>query len=576
MGIQIKNLKYKYPRGTHDALNGINLEIKEGEFVAIMGPNGAGKTTLLLTLNGIIPHSVGGSMRGRVYIDDMSTAKHRIYELASKVGMVLQNPESQIFMPNVESELAFGPENLGVPPEEIGRRIKWALKLTRLEGMEERSPLQLSGGQKQVVAVAAALTMMPKYMVLDEPTSQLDPYGTNMVFETIKKLNKEQGITVIMASHKSELISEYADRVILLDKGQVVFDGPPEEAFMQQDLLRRIKVKIPHVSDIAFRLKNELKVMGENEKPFLTTKEAITWLKQAMDSGKINLNPSKLDTSNDKEIDTSNNIAIDVQNVKFTYPTGVEALKGINLSIREGEFIAIVGQNGAGKSTLVKNITGVLRPTEGKILLHGKDIINYSVAEIAKTIGMVLQNPDHQLFSNRVYDEIAFGPKNLGWDDETIDKQIKETIKLVELPDEYLEYHPLSLSWGDRQKVAIAAILSMDPSIIILDEPTTGQDFAGRYMILEIAKKMNEELNKTVIMITHDIDLVAAYASRTVVMGKGKILLDDVTRKVFSQPDVLEKTYLSPPQITSVALELLKANSNVPLSVDEFMNMISV
>ncbi len=254
----------------------------------------------------------------------------------------------------------------------------------------------------------------------------------------------------------------------------------------------------------------------------------------------------------------------------------MEALKGINLSIREGEFIAIVGQNGAGKSTLVKNITGVLRPTEGKILLHGKDIINYSVAEIAKTIGMVLQNPDHQLFSNRVYDEIAFGPKNLGWDDETIDKQIKETIKLVELPDEYLEYHPLSLSWGDRQKVAIAAILSMDPSIIILDEPTTGQDFAGRYMILEIAKKMNEELNKTVIMITHDIDLVAAYASRTVVMGKGKILLDDVTRKVFSQPDVLEKTYLSPPQITSVALELLKANSNVPLSVDEFMNMISV
>jgi len=578
MGIVIKNLRYKYPRGKKDALNGINLEIKEGEFVAIMGPNGAGKTTLLLTLNGIIPHSIGGSMRGHVYIDDMDTARHRIFELATKVGMVMQNPETQIFMPNVEAELAFGPENLMVPSDEIGRRIKWALSITRLEGLEERSPMQLSGGQKQVVAVAASLTMMPKYLVLDEPTSQLDPYGTDMVFKTVKQLNEEQEITVIMASHKSELIAEYAHRVILLNEGQIVFDGTPEEAFMEQKLLKEIKVKIPQITDLAHRLKYDLKVMDESEKSFVKLSDAVNWLKKAVNEKRIAFKSSNLDEIRENEfLKTEGEIAIDVQNVRFVYPTGVEALKGINLKIRVGEFIAIVGQNGAGKTTLVKNITGVLRPTQGRILLHGKDIAELSVAEIARTIGMVLQNPDHQLFANSVKDEIMFGPRNLGLSEEEIEKRVKDAMKLVELPEEYLEYHPLALSWGDRQKVAIASILAMDPSILILDEPTTGQDYSGRHRVLELASRLNKELNKTIIMITHDIDLVAMYASRTIVMGKGLVLLDDKTREVFKHPEILEQTYLSPPQITRLAQMLTEYGApSDPLSVDEFVKTIKV
>jgi len=585
-GITFKNLRYIYDRGT-EALKRISFQVKDGEFVVVMGPNGAGKTTLLLTTNGIIPHSIGGLMYGRVYIDSMDTSKHKIYELATKVGIVLQNPETQLFMPSVESELAFGPENLAVPREEIAERIKWALKITRLEGMENRSPHNLSGGQKQVVAIASVLTMRPEILVLDEPTSQLDPYGTNMVFSTVRELNKKYGITILMAEHKSEHIAEFADRIIILDKGKIVYEGTPHDAFSKYELFRELKIKLPQVSEVAHLLKQK-GIMDPNEPTFITLDEAEKWFRENVNK-KYEVDATELEKRQDKAKKKEyGDVVIDVRNLHFVYPGGVEALRGIDLKIREGEFVAIIGQNGAGKSTLVKTMTGVLKPYpkpkkikpdtsygEGEVIVMGMNTLDVTVGEMSRYIGLVLQNPDHQLFSTTVYDEIAFGPKNHGLKKEEIDERVKYACELIGIPDEFLDKHPLSLSWGDRQKVAIAAILSMKPKILILDEPTTGEDYLGRHQVVSMAKKLNEEINETIIMISHDIDLVAEYADRTIVMGLGKILLDDVTSEVFTHMDVLNQTYLNPPQISMLAQRL--SDIGFPptiLTIKDFMSVI--
>lgn len=585
-GITFKKLRYIYDRGT-EALKRISFQVKDGEFVVIMGPNGAGKTTLLLTTNGIIPHSIGGLMYGRVYVDTMDTSKHKIYELATKVGIVLQNPETQLFMPSVESELAFGPENLAVPREEIAERIKWALKITRLEGMEGRSPHNLSGGQKQVVAIASVLTMRPDILVLDEPTSQLDPYGTNMVFSTVRELNKKYGITILMAEHKSEHIAEFADRIIILDKGQLVYEGEPHDVFSKYDMFKKLQIKLPQVSEVAHLLKQK-GIMDPEEKTFITLDEAEKWFKENINK-KYEIDTTELEKKQDKVKQKEyGEVVIDVKNLHFTYPGGVEALRGIDLKIRKGEFVAIIGQNGAGKSTLVKTMTGVLKPYpkpkkikpetsygEGEVIVMGMNTLDVTVGQMSRYIGLVLQNPDHQLFSTSVYGEIAFGPKNHGLTKEEIDERVKYACELIGIPDEFLDKHPLSLSWGDRQKVAIAAILSMKPKILILDEPTTGEDYLGRHQVVSMAKKLNEEINETIIMISHDIDLVAEYSERTIVMGLGKILLDDVTSEVFSHIDILNKTYLNPPQINMLAQRLSDIGfPSTILTINDFMSVI--
>ncbi|RLF00548.1 MAG: ABC transporter, partial [Thermoprotei archaeon] len=560
--VDIRNLTYTYEAGV-TALRDVSIQVDKGEFVAIMGPNGAGKTTLCLHINGIIPHILGGECKGKVTVAGMNVWEHPVYEMSRKVGMVFQNPETQLFCPDLKSEIVFGPENLGVPRDEIRRRLKWALSVVRLEGLEDRAPTDLSGGQKQRAAIAAALSMMPEILVLDEATSQLDPIGTSEVFSVLKDLNKEYGITVIMATHKSELVAEVADKIFVLYKGKLVLSGDPEEVFSKVDLLNKIFVKPPAVSELAYKLSNRnIKLMPIP----VTLQKAYEKLSSCVREGKIK--PSPITATRKRH--SKGDVIIEVKDLWYVYPgpPPIEALKGVNLRIRKGEFVAIVGQNGAGKTTLVKHFIGLLKPTKGRVIVNGKDVSTVSPAELSAEVGFVFQNPDHQLFAYTVQEEVAFGPKNLGLPEDEVNKRVEDALKLVGLWN-LRNVYPFKLSFGDRRKLSVAAVIAMKPKVLVLDEPTTGQDYKGRYEITEIAARMREE-GCTVIMITHDMELVAKYADRTIVMGLGKILLDGPTDEVLSKEDILEQTYIKPPQITQLAN--LLSNYGVPnniLTVDE-------
>lgn len=562
--IEVSHLTFTYPGGA-TALKDVTFKVKQGEYLVIMGPNGAGKTTLCLFLNGVIPNVTGGIVQGSVRVMGKNTFEHHVYELALNVGMVLQDPEAQLFASDVRSEVAFAAENLGMNREEILKRIEWALKTVRLEGMEQRTPRQLSGGQKQRLAIAAALVMRPDILVLDEPTSQLDPVGTNEVFSVLQRLNRELGMTVVLSSHNSEIIAEYADRILLLDKGEIVADGTPAEIFSNIDLLKKTFVKIPDVTLLEYKLLKK----PDNHYYSITLHQSIKKMSQLIEGGRLKVN-SKIAQAELQTEQSSETPHIEIRNLNFVYPglTPFQALFDINMIVYRGEFVALIGQNGSGKTTLLKNILGILKPTQGEIYIDGVNSQEASVAEWSRKIGLVLQNPDIQLFRMSAAEEVTFGLEKLGLPKEEINQRVEKALKATGLW-EHRDVYPFKFSFGDRRKLAVAAVVAMEPQVLIFDEPTTGQDYKGRYELVEIARQLNEQ-GTTVIMVTHDMDLVAKYAKRVFVMGQGRLLLEGPTAQVFNQSEVLASTFLAPPQISLLAQNL--SNYHVPstvLTVDE-------
>ena len=564
--IKISNLSFTYPDGTL-ALKNINLAIKKGEYVVIMGQNGAGKTTLSLFLNGTIPNITGGTVEGTVTSAGLNPFERPVYEMAQKVGVVLQDPEAQLICSDVKAEVAFAAENLGLPREEIEKRIQWANKIVRLDGMEDRSPQQLSGGQKQRLAIAANLVMQPEIIVLDEPTSQLDPVGTTEVFGVLKDLNEKHNMTVVMTEHKSEAAAEFADRIVVLNNGEIVADGEPHEVFGNVDLLKKVYVKVPDVTNLAWKMEERM----PTEKYPITIPEAHILIDAIAQKANVSRATSPV------EIASRSSVAkpiVEVEDFHFSYPqAATEALAGVYATIYDGEFVALIGQNGSGKTTLVKCLLGILWSKKGRIVVDGNDIKGARPGELAKKIGLVLQNPDTQLFQMSVKEEIEFGLRNIGVPESEIGPRIDEAIKATGL-EAWRDIYPFRLSFGDRRKVAVAAIIAMKPRILIFDEPTTGQDFRGRYELAEIAKQLNES-GSTVIMITHDMDLVARYAKRTIVMGLGKIIAEGPTREIFKQTKLLEQTFLRPPQITQLSNEIGVPTMSGSLTVDELYSNLT-
>ncbi|HDD69092.1 MAG TPA: ATP-binding cassette domain-containing protein [Candidatus Korarchaeota archaeon] len=570
--ISIRNLTYTYPTGVK-ALKGINLEIERGEYVVIMGANGAGKTTLCYCLNGIIPHIIGGELQGEVYVEGNRTTDHSIAELSRLVGLCIQNPEGQLFCQTVRADVAFGAENLCVPRDELAERVASSIKVCRLEGLENRSPSDLSGGQKQRVALASILAMRPRVMVLDEPTSQLDPIGTSELLSVVRNLNKEHGVTVVMTEHKSdEILEQEVDRVILLHKGEIVADGDPGEVLSKADLLEKIGVKTPQVIELARRLKrNGIPVEGIPT----NINEARKLLSSLLDRKILEVKqklppPSSIEESKP----SSEEPIIKIEDVYFSYTPESPAIRGVSLQFHSGEFVGIIGQNGSGKTTLAKLTVGLLRPDRGRILIFGKDTREMTPGEICKKVGLAMQNPDHQLFSLSVKEEVEFGLRNLNLPEEEIERRTESALKLVGLW-EFRDMPPFTLDFGARRKLTVAIVTAMDPPVIFLDEPTTAQDYRGRYEIMEIMKDLNERHGKTVIVVTHDMEIVAKYCKRVVVMGQGKVLLDGSTREVFSKPEILEQTFIKPPPITRLA-QGLSAYGIPPsiLSVDELISSL--
>ncbi|HEY3524063.1 MAG TPA: energy-coupling factor transporter ATPase [Candidatus Limnocylindrales bacterium] len=566
--VRASGVTFAYP-GAEPALRDLDLEIAAGEFVAVLGPNGAGKTTLCLMLNGVIPNVIGGTLAGTVEIDGLVTTDHHVYELAEHVGVVLQDPDAQILATTVRSEVAFAAENLGVPRADLVERVANALATVRLSGFEEAAPEELSGGQKQRLAIAAGLVVRPQIFVLDEPTAQLDPIGTDETFEVLERLNAERGATIVVATHASEAVAKHARRVIVLEGGRVVADGPPADVFARIDLLDRVGVAVPEVVRVQARLTPPLA-----PPPALTVSGAAQAIADAIDEHAVLVIPTTADRpttapGSDDHRARAEERVIEVEDLHYAYPhTGSSALDGIDLSIGRGEFLALIGQNGSGKSTLVKCLAGLLRPSSGEIRVEGETVTNRTARALPRRIGVVLQNPDTQLFRMSIREEIAFGLQNVGVPEAEREDRIAAALELTGLTASG-DVYPFKLSFGDRRKVAVASIVAMRPLVLVFDEPTTGQDYAGRYRLCEIALDLNR-LGTTVIMITHDMDLVARYAPRTVVLGLGRVLLDGPTRDVFARPDVLRETYLEPPQAARLAQALEPSiGPTGALSVDE-------
>ncbi|MBE0695287.1 MAG: ATP-binding cassette domain-containing protein [Anaerolineaceae bacterium] len=492
-------------------------------------------------------------------------------------GVLLQDPEVQLFNPSVFTEMAFGPSNLHVERGEIIQRIEAAMGLLHLDGLEKRNPRDLSGGQKQRVALGAALTMQPRVLVLDEPTSQLDPIGRAEVVAAIHRLKSSGEMTIIMTTHETDDILDLADRVLVLDRGQIILCGTPAEVFSRPEVLEEVGVKIPDALEILMRVDQKAETTSQltNEQVKQLDRSTVgSHTRDLIQQNRLEVIGPRQESAPQASQQTAP--ILEAVNLSYQYPgyPPVKALENINLAIRPGEIVGIIGQNGSGKSTLVKCFVGLLRPTKGEVRVNGKNILKTPRGQMARQVGLVLQNPDYQLFTSSCREEILFGLNNLGIQGEEAEAEMRSALGLVGLQDE-METFPFRMSFGDRRKLAVAATVALDPQVLILDEPTTAQDHRGRYQLAEISRRIRDEGGRTILMITHDMDLIAHYAERLIVMWNGKILLDAPPGEAFAQREILAQTFLRPPVAAEIASNLrdLGVSTDV-ITSDQLLNVL--
>jgi len=559
--IQINDLHYAYPpriqgEAPVEILRGVNLQVDRGEFVALLGRVGAGKTTLCMTLNGLVPHATGGIFRGDVTVLGRNTKRHAIADLAQAAGLVFQDPETQLTQMRVEDEVAFGLENLGVPSEEIEERVMWALDAVGLAAYRDRSPLLLSGGEKQRVAIAAMLAMRPQVLVLDEPTANLDPAGKGSVFNLLARLAHERQITILLATQEIERVARYAGRVLILHDGRIGMDGAPAEIFSQAPRLREWGVGVPQLAELS----DDLSRQTGRSYHFIRLGQAFAQLRAERSAGFANsrqVAPDELPTSN-LQPPTSNlqrptsNLQLD--NVSFTYPDGTPALRDVSLTIGAGEFVALLGPNGSGKTTLAKHLNGLLKPARGRVLVAGRDTRPLRVAELARLVGYVFQNPDHQIFAATVEDEVAFGLRLRELPPAEVRQRVEAALAPFELAP-WRDLPPALLGWGQRRQVALAAVLATQPQVLILDEPTGGLDSRSREDLMAVVAAYNRT-GRTVLLITHDMRLAAEHAGRAVVMLDGRIAFDGRPAALFERRDVLAQAKLAVPPVVRLSQRL--------------------
>ena len=584
--------------GRDAVLRGVDLDVPMGSFTVIMGASGGGKSTLLRTLNGLIPDFVTGSFAGEVEVLGRDATATRVSELATDVGMVLQDYESQLFGTSVTAEVAFGPENLAVPPAEIDDRIDDALALAGLSDLDRRrEPAALSGGQKQRLVFAGVAAMRPDLLVLDEPTSDLDPSGTRRLLSAVGRLAggrldrldavdrpetvapntaaPDDGVctaddevawtgpeTVVMVTHKIEE-ALLADHAILLEDGRVSRAGPAREVFTDTAALRASRVAIPPLV-AAF---DEVGVPTADLP--LTPAEAVD---VAAAHGLSWTPPARLDDDRSATEASATSVpagtgetlgepCFELENVVFAYETDrgpKRAVDEVSLTIRTGEVVALVGHNGSGKTTLAKHLNGLHAPDAGQVRYDGREVTDYSMSAIGRDVGYVFQNPDHQLFADTVREEVEFGPQNFGISGEALDQRVSQALETVELTD-LADADPFALSRGQRQRVALAGILATDPAVIVFDEPTTGLDATQRDQFMRLVAELNRTTGLTVVAITHSMETVARYAPRTVVLEDGQVAYDGSTRRLFADRDRLDAHALQPPHVVEASNRLAAA-----------------
>lgn len=585
--IKTDNLIFEYEKrdeegnviGTHRAIDEVNLDIEPGQFIAILGHNGSGKSTLAKHMNAILVPS-GGTM----WVDGKDTKEEEnLWDVRQTAGMVFQNPDNQIIGTVVEEDVGFGPENLGVPTEEIWQRVEKSLSAVGMIEYRHHSPNKLSGGQKQRVAIAGVVAMCPKCIVLDEPTAMLDPNGRKEVLRTVEELRKREHVTVILITHYMEEVIG-ADRVIVMDQGHVVMDGTTKEIFSQVELLKKYRLDVPQVTMLAHGLKQRGLDIKEG---ILTTNELIEALEKV---GDWRQNPKKTYVGHAETVvkkEKKENPILKLEHIEYVYSSGTayekRALKDINLDIYEGEFVGVIGHTGSGKSTMIQHLNGLMKATSGALYYNGENIYDekYNLRQLRNNVGLVFQYPEHQLFEIDVLTDVCFGPKNQGLTEEECKKRAIEALELVGLSEKYYDTSPFDLSGGQKRRVAIAGVLAMRPKVLVLDEPTAGLDPKGRDEILDQIAYLQKERNLTVILVSHSMEDIAKYVDRIVVMNKGRKMYDGEPKEVFAHYKELEKVGLAAPQVTYIMHALsekgMHVNTEVTTieeAVDEIMKEI--
>ena len=557
--VSISDLRYTYRGQREPALDGVSLEVAKGEFVVVMGHSGAGKSTLCTSLNGLIPHFFRGRMEGEVRVEGRSTREGKVGEFADEVGLVFQDFEAQLFSTNVALEVAFGPENFQVEHEEMLRRVHEVLEQVRLEGFEGRQPATLSGGQKQRLAIASVLAIEPRILCLDEPTTDLDPVGKLGIFRIAEELKDREDVTLIVVEHETEETLD-ADRIVVLRNGKIVADRPAREILQNVSLLEEASVMPLGVARY-FRERG----VEKDELP-LTPEEGV---KEFGERG-WRVSPERhqrLVAADESREENYGEPLIEVEGLSHRYPNGVLALEDVDLSVRRGEFLAVLGQNGSGKTTLVKHFNGLLRPTEGSVRVNGEETVNQGLRRLGQEVGYVFQNPDHQIFSDTVFDEVSFGPKVRELEEADVRERVEEALAAVGLEGRGDE-DPFGMTKGERQRVAVASVLAVRPEVLILDEPTTGLDYAEQRSMMGLVRRLNEA-GSTIIAVTHTMWVVAEYAHRAAVMKDGRMVLSGTAREVFAQEEKLRDVYLRAPHIVSLSNSL----GFTVLSVEELLGV---
>ena len=540
--IEFKDFSFQYRVQAEPTVKNINLSIYEGEKVLIVGPSGSGKSTLAHCINGLVPFFYDGIVTGQLNITGNDATKMNIFELSKIVGTVLQDPDSQFIGLTVGEDIAFKLENYCISQDEMIDRVDKSAELVDIKKELYSSPYKLSGGQKQRVTLAGVTVDDVKILLFDEPLASLDPATGESAIELIDKMQKQNNKTAIIIEHRLEDVLHCdVDRVIVMDKGEIIADTTIDE-IIRKDILRKVGIREPlyltalryadcEIND-TLKLKNiETLELGEYKEKLKDWYENIEVY----------------------ESDENQNPILELDNICFSYNNEKQILKNVSFKINKGDMAAIVGRNGAGKSTISKLVCGFYKPTSGRILFDGKDMVDYTIKERSEKIGFVMQNPNQMISKTMVYDEVAFGLKIRGLSDSEIKERVEETLRICGLYG-YRNWPISALSFGQKKRVTIASILVLNPDMIILDEPTAGQDFKHYTEIMEFLVDLNKK-GVTILMVTHDMHLMLEYTNKVIVLSEGEKIADNIPAYILTNKEIIEKANLKETSLHQLALK---------------------
>jgi energy-coupling factor transport system ATP-binding protein len=558
--LRIDNLTFAYAGAAQPTLRNVTLTIEPGEVVLLTGPSGCGKSTLAMAIGGLIPTRISGAMRGGVFLDAANLAHQKVHEAAQHIGIVFQNPDNQIVNLSVEEEVAFGPENLMLARDEIERRVAYALEATGMLPMRHEPIFALSGGQKQRVVIAAALAMQPQVLVLDEPTSDLDPVGTQEVLQVLRELNRQQGITIILIEHKIDEVFAWVDRVVLMDQGAIVLDAPPASAFIDSQRWDALGVAVPQFIQVAKSLPD---VFG-GVMP-LTLDQMVSALEHTDYARALQMHePTALDAPPDVAA------MMAWRKIDLVYDEH-QVLYEVSMELYPHEWLALIGANGSGKTSLASLVMGFQGPTRGAIEVSGRPVRVGDISRQARSTAYLFQNADTMLFEATVENELQFGLRRRHAKLKETAFGVENVLAITDLKA-YRKTNPFHLSHGQRKRLAIGALLTRGPEAVILDEPTTGQDELHARTFLRFLEGLRSSHGLTYLMISHDMRAVATYATRVVVLRDGRVVLNGPPARVFAHRDELAACGILPPPMAQLHARLIHDQiTAVALTVAEFL-----